>query len=189
MYARVTIGGADRLRATIALRQQRASDLTVPLEGAGGLTRDAAVRRFVIGGDPAWVPSQKTRAVSFPTKAGGILSITGGGGQTGVDTGNLMRSIQVDPVIGNSVKIGTNVPYAAIFNFGSGIFGTGPRAGRTGWTVRPTSARVLAWSFGGRTYFAREVHLNGQIARPFMYIDQALADEIIALFRRDLAAA
>ncbi len=184
MYARVTVGGLDRLRVTIAARRAALADPTVPLEAAGALTRDAAVRRFAIGGDPAWTPSKKSQTITIPTKAGGFLAITGSGGQTGVDTGNLMRSISVEPVIGSAVRIGTSVPYAKWYQNGSGIFAVPDP--HSAWTIKPTHARILAWSFGGRSFLAREVTIRGQVPRPFLYFDDPLVEAIVARFKLDL---
>lgn len=216
MYARVTVSGLDRLRASLALRIQANQDLSVPLAAAGALTRDAAVRRFAIGGDPAWAPSRKTRDITFGT---GRNTVTiSGRGQTGTETGALMRSIQVDPASGNVVKVSSNLPYARFMQEGTGVY-----AGHEAWTVRPTMgprdprglktkyeyprrtnkgasvsgsglrgtrplpAAVLAWSVGGHVFFARSVKISGSPPRPFLYFDDQLVTAIVARFARDLS--
>lgn len=218
MYARVTVSGIDRLRASLALRIQATQDLTVPLAAAGALTRDAAVRQFAVGGDPSWPPSRKTQDITFGTGRNAVT--LSGHGQTGIDTGALMRSIQVDPPTPNSIKIGTNLPYGRIFQEGSGIY-----AGHSAWTIRPKEgprdprgltakyeyprrqskgaslagpglrgsrplpAKVLAFSIGGKTFFAREVTIKGQPPRPFLFFSEQLVTAIVARFARDLSPA
>jgi len=216
VYARVTVSGLDRLRASLALRIRANQDLSVPLAAAGALTRDAAVRQFAVGGDPSWPPSRKTQDITFGTGRNAVT--LSGHGQTGVDTGALMRSIAVEPVSGNVVKIGTNVAYARYMQFGTGEY-----AGHSAWTVRPKEgprdprgltakyqyprrrdkgasiagpglrgsrplpARVLAFSVGGRVFFAREVSLKGQPPRPFLKFSEELVTAIVARFARDLS--
>lgn len=216
MYARVTVSGIDRLRASLALRIQANQDLSVPLAAAGTLTRDAAVRQFAVGGDPSWPPSRKTQDITFG--AGRNAVTLSGHGQTGVESGALMRSIQVAPPTPNSIKIGTNIPYGRIFQEGSGEY-----AGRSSWTIRPKEgprdprglktkyeyprrrdkgaslagpglrgsrplpAKVLAFSIGGKTFFAREVTIKGQPPRVFLAFNQQLIEAIVARFARDLS--
>jgi phage gpG-like protein len=210
---RITVGGADRTRTTIDAIARSLSDLTMPLQQGGDLTRDEAVRQFAVGGDPRWPPSQKTlsRAIGFGKKAIQI----GGSGQTGIDTGTLRRSITSNLKSASNIEIGTNVPYARWFQEGSGIY-----VGHSAWTItpthgprdprgrrtkfenprrknkgaslsgrgltgsRPAPAAVLAWSMGGHTFFARTVTIKGQPPRPFLFFSPPLVAAILERFRR-----
>lgn len=84
-----------------------------------------------------------------------------------VDTGRLRASIKADPPrifsLRGSVKVGSNVEYAAMVNDG-----TRPHV------IKPVTAKALRFKVGGRTVFARLVHHPGTRARPFL--DRALQE-------------
>jgi hypothetical protein len=84
-----------------------------------------------------------------------------------VDTGRLRASIKADPPrifsLRGSVKVGSNVEYAAMVNDG-----TRPHV------IKAVNAKALRFKVGGRTVFARLVHHPGTRARPFL--DRALQE-------------
>lgn len=84
-------------------------------------------------------------------------------GQTLVDTGRLRDSI-THRVAGDGVEIGTNVVYAATHQLGADI--------------RAVNAPYLAFKLGDRFVRVREVKIP---ARPFLGVDQADEDDIVAL--------
>ncbi|NVJ90874.1 MAG: phage virion morphogenesis protein [Methylocystaceae bacterium] len=75
------------------------------------------------------------------------------GGQTLVDSGRLRDSV-THSVDGSTVKVGTNVIYAKSHQFGA--------------TIKPKSAKVLAFTVAGKPVFAKSITIP---ARPFLGFD------------------
>ncbi|MBD5603541.1 MAG: hypothetical protein IAI48_00370 [Candidatus Eremiobacteraeota bacterium] len=100
----------------------------------------------------------------------------------------MARSITFELEGHDTERIGTNVPYAKIFQFGSGEYGVGPNAGHTAWTIRPVGKQALSWVFGGKRFFARSVTITGQPSRPFLFFDEPLVDAIKDAFARYVSA-
>ena len=107
----ITIKGQQDVQRTLA---QLTSALAVRdiLDESGALLLGRIRRRFLAQQNPdgqSWVPSAASRKRA-----------SGRGGGTLSDPGRLFQSIQLYAEGENSRAIGTNVPYAAIHNFGLG---------------------------------------------------------------------
>lgn len=151
------IGGSSNADAVLVRLQNqiaRLSNFDVPLTRSGVIVRDAAVMRIKDqGGDQDWAPNKR-------------------GGHTGLDTGRMMNSVQLSPIIDKSIAIGTNLNYARWFQEGTGIY-----AGHSPWTIKPKGKKALAFTIGGVTYIRRSVTDPGQPKRIFLTIaDQQRAD-------------
>lgn len=151
---------AQALLGRLKQQVERLRDLSVPLQAAGLVVRDAAVMRFKQqGGDQTWRPNRR-------------------GGHTGIDSGRLMSSIQVSPLGSSAVVVGTNVFYARWFQEGTGIY-----AGHSAWTVTPTTKKALAFSAGGLSLVRRAVTIPGQPARRFLVVTDTERSKIKAIFQ------
>jgi len=165
----VRLIGEDRVRASLTLPIQRLAQLQAPLLRAAIITRDAAVRRIKMGGDPPWPPAK------YPQDH-----------RLGVDTGVMWRSIGISTLTPNAMRIGTNVKYARYFQEGTGTY-----AGHSPW-VQVASGSAIAFSIGGTMFFRRSVNHRGQPPRPFLYFDEkdriAISRVFLLWIRGELAA-
>jgi phage gpG-like protein len=97
-------------------------------------------------------------------------------------TGRLLSSLSigaagnVDDITQNTISVGTNVAYAAWLQIGTGIFG--PKGER----ITPKSANALAFPIGGKMMFFSSI--AGAPPRRFLYVDQAVADQVRTVFAR-----
>jgi phage gpG-like protein len=124
---------------------------------AGAVIRDHAVQRFTQGGgDQTWPPTLR-------------------GGTIGVDTGRMRSSIAVTLSGTRAVTVGTNVPYARWFQFGTGIY-----VGRPPITAK--NGRALSFTVNGVKYVRQSV--KGQPPRPFLLIVDADRQKIKKIFAR-----
>lgn len=75
-----------------------------PMREIGVLLGNSIMKTFEVGGRPtAWLPSQRAQRQ---------------GGQTLLDTGRLMKSAAMPEVSGNTITLGSNLPYAAVHQYG-----------------------------------------------------------------------
>lgn len=109
-------------------------------------------KTFKAGGRPVrWKPSRRAKLT---------------GGRTLIDTARLLRSITMD-VAARSLKVGTDVKYAAIHQLGGRI---------PGRVVLPRRAKALRWiDKNGNVRFAKKVTIPAftMPARPFLVIQDA----------------
>lgn len=78
-----------------------------------------------------------------------------------VDTGNLRRMIQADPIVQTGFKVTGSVTSRA--NYSAFVHnGTAPHI------IRARNAKALRFTIDGRTVFARYVNHPGTRARPFL---------------------
>lgn len=146
----------DRLKGMV----DRLRDLSEPLQQAGLVVRDAAIKRFKEqGGDQTWAPNTR-------------------GGHTGIDSGRLMGSISVSKIAANAVVVGTNLFYARWFQEGTGIF-----AGHQPWLVTGKPGKGIAFTIGGKKYVRREVVIPGQPSRPFLVVTDTERAKIRDIFQ------
>jgi phage gpG-like protein len=173
------IPNIDQFQNRMKMRAENL-DIAGALLRSAVLTESAAKMRIKKGGDPPWIPSKRVQMY---------------GGSTGILTGKMLGGINAGAVQVNGssgkVSVGVSkadVPYAAIFQRGSGL-----RAGRSAWTVtiRAKNARALSWVSGGKRYFARNVTIRmpGQVPRPFLYFDDKLRSQIRTVFLRMIQGA
>lgn len=157
----MSLTGMAELKAKIATLKARMGDLSVPLNQAGLVVRDAAVNRIKSqGGDQTWIPNKR-------------------GGHTGIDTGTMWRSIQVEAQGSSAVSVGTNVEYAKYFQFGTGVY-----AGHQPWTITAKKGRPLQFTIGGTTYYRASVIDPGQPARAFLVIGDKEKSGVVQVFQR-----
>jgi len=122
------------------------------LKECGLVLLRSVAKTFKAGGRPVrWKPSNRAQF---------------SGGKTLIDTARLMRSITMK-VTGKTLKVGTNVKYAAMHQLGGKV------AGRT---IFPKRAKALRWiDRAGNVRFAKKVTIPGftMPARPFLVIQDA----------------
>jgi len=153
--------GVDQLIVRLQAMKDRMTDLSVPLTQSGIAVRDSAVTRFKQeGGDQNWVASKR-------------------GGHTGILTGRLMNSISVNLVGSTQVEVGSNLPYAAWFQHGTGLF-----AGHSAWKIVAKNGKALAFTIGGVTYLRKSVVDPGQVARPFLVLGDGEKARIERIFNQ-----
>ena len=167
----VTLDVADAQQALATLRE-RAANLQPAMDAIGGHLVSATTRRFETESGPdgtKWTPSRRARKE---------------GGQTLTDTARLRQSVTHNATA-DSVEVGTNLPYAAIHQFGGEI----QRAARTQTIHRMYNARTDEL---GRRFVKRRVanfasdhavgaHTVRMPARPFVGFTQADAAESVAI--------
>ena len=140
-------------RAMLGETARRMSNPGKPLRACGLVLLRSITKTFKAGGRPIrWKPSK--RAMNMPK------------GQTLIKTARLMRSITMQ-VAGKTLRVGTNVKYAAIHQLG----GTIPAR-----VILPRRAKALRWiDRSGKVRFAKRVSIGPtQIpARPFLVIQDA----------------
>ncbi len=95
-----------QVRELLAQLDERARDLTTPMETVGKQLLFSVQQNFAVGGRPPWPPSRRALRQ---------------GGQTLVDSGRLLGSIAYRP-FADRVEIGTNVLYGRAHQLG--FFGT-----------------------------------------------------------------
>ncbi len=157
----VNVEGVQRTLTNLRARSERLAHPQPALEMGGQIVRAAAVRRIKQqGGDQVWIPNKR-------------------GGHTGIDSGRMWQSIQVDPPTDTSVKVGTNVRYALWFQNGTGIF-----AGHSEWTIKPSGGKALAFTIGGVRYVRKSVVMKGQPGRPFLVITTTESKKIVRALSR-----
>lgn len=160
------VHGPD-LSLTISERLDRLRNLKPALLRAGLYQRDQSVKRITQGG-PGWPPDAPSTVAMK------------GSSKPGIDTGTMRSSLTVDvEKEPNTAVVGISGPAAnktstdgtPLVNYAYWFqYGTGEYAGHSRWTIRPVNAKVLSWTAGGKTYFARSVEMVGQPPRPFLYI-------------------
>lgn len=138
---RIEISGEDAVLGALARAADRLAHPKPLFDAIGALLVASTQMRFERGVDPegkAWPPS---------------LRVLLEGGRTLVDSGELVASITHEPS-DTGVVVGTNSIKAAAHQFGA--------------TIRPKTAKALAFSIGGRDVFAGEVTIP---RRAFLGLD------------------
>ena len=139
-------------RAVVKETARRMSRPQKPLRACGLVLLRSITKTFKAGGRPMrWKPSWRAQKT---------------GGKTLIKTARLMRSITMQ-VAGKTLRVGTNVKYAAIHQLG----GTIPAR-----VILPRRAKALRWiDRSGKVRFAKRVSIGPtQIpARPFLVIQDA----------------
>lgn len=140
---RVEVAGAELVVALLQEIQKRARNLRPAMRTIGQEVREVSMRAFKAQANPAdaqpW-PALSTATILARTRRqfrskGGLYTKNGKRTRAGVlgamqsaqallNTGALRNSIQVGAVTKSSVTVGTNLPYAAIHQFG-GMAGRG----------------------------------------------------------------
>jgi len=137
-------------RAVVKETARRMSRPEKPLRACGLVLLRSITKTFKAGGRPMrWKPSRR---------AAGMAK-----GQTLIKTARLMRSITMK-VAGRTLRVGTNVKYAAIHQLG----GTIPAR-----VILPRRAKALRWiDRAGKVRFAKRVSIGPTEipARPFLVI-------------------
>lgn len=109
-----------------------------------------------------------------PRKTDQLLETTGAAiladmqAGTPVRTGRLRASEAMTSSPGRVVIGPVDVDYASFVEFGTGTRGEFPTSG---WTIRATPGKTLAFVIDGKTVFARSVQMPG--ARPHPYVRPA----------------
>lgn len=145
---------ATRLKEVMGRLAKSVTNRAPLMRNLAGIMADAVEENFAQEGRPAWMGLKNPG----PRRSGGkILQ----------DSGRLASSIT--PSSSNSIaKVGTNVKYAAIHQFG----------GKTGaHIIKPRNGKALA--FNGQVY--RQVNHPGSLilARPFLTLSDADYAEIV----------
>ncbi len=126
------------MEAKVALKglADRLSKPQPPLRECGLVLLRSISKTFKAGGRPVrWKPSARALAT---------------GGKTLIDTARLMRSITMG-VTGKTLRVGTNVKYAAIHQLGGRV---------PARTVLPRRAKALRWiDRSGKVRFAKRVEI------------------------------
>jgi len=139
-------------RAVVKETARRMSRPQKPLRSCGLVLLRSVTKTFKAGGRPLrWKPSWRALKT---------------GGRTLIKTARLMRSITMH-VAGRTLRVGTNVKYAAIHQLG----GTIPAR-----VILPKRAKALRWIDGsGNVRFAKKVTVGPTEipARPFLVIQDA----------------
>lgn len=152
--------------------ERRMQDLRPALKAVGELVRSSIVRNFEVGGRPRrWKPSQRARRQE---------------GQTLLDTRRLRDSIARARirVTDRSVRLGTNVKYAAVHQFGF-----------RGSVLVPQHVRLVRQAFGSRLKFPVYATVRAHWARrnipkrPFMMVQREDWEEIRETIRDYLMGA
>jgi phage gpG-like protein len=105
---RIRMDGASLVIQALEAISLQPAEMTQMLHELGNAVVDQTRLRFVDQASPAGVPWVKSLRAQVQ------------GGQTLRDTGRLMNSFTYN-VIGNSVEVGTSLPYAAVHQFGAHI--------------------------------------------------------------------
>ncbi len=171
-----TVEGLAAFRQRIADMTERAANLEPALLRAGSVVLRAAQKRIDAGG-PGW-PANLSGTPLLRRPDGGTLyrSLTIGASDNIAEVGS------------SSIRVGTNVFYAAWNQEGTGIYGA------RGSRIYPTSAQALAFTLAGplglgskkgRAASSKVIvrSIKGDPARPFLIIDQPTAQAAAAVFR------
>jgi phage gpG-like protein len=151
--------GLAELRARIEAMKARSADMKPGLTRAAMVVLRAAKDHIKSGsGDQgSWKPNMTGTPLLF--KSGRLInSLTIGVPENKLD------------VSGNSVEVGTNIPYGRWNQEGTGIYGP------TGQPIFPTKKKALA--FNGIVVKS----IKGTPKRRFLYLDQQQAERIRAVF-------
>lgn len=104
--------GFDKVQAYFADSLARSKNLAAPLTKGGNVMLRSVDNNFASGGRPRiWAPL-KAATVRRKARKGQFLTLVG-------DTGKLRSEISFD-VDGNSLKVGTNIPYGRVHQLGGG---------------------------------------------------------------------
>lgn len=137
--------------------QERLQNLDPVLLRAGEAVLREARRRIQSGGDGSW-PSNLAGNPLLRQEGTLARSLTLGG------------ESNVKEIDGNTITVGTQLPYAKWLQEGTGIYGP------SGKPITPKNARVLVFIINGVTYFCKSV--KGSPPRPFLYFDDELRETI-----------
>ena len=166
--AAVTVTVKDReIRDAIRRLLRRVKDLRPAFDEIGGRLEASTRRRFETGIDPDGLPwPQSLRAKEQS-------------GQTLVDSSRLRDSI-TRAVRDDEVRVGTNVVYAAIHQFGGE---TGPRV------IRPKNKKALFWP--GARHPVKSVNHPGSTVpkRSFLGVDNRDRAAILRIVSRHVGSA
>lgn len=160
----VTIDDAE-VKDLIKQLGDRAADFKKPMTIAAEYMRFSIENNFKEGGRPTkWPPSKRAQRQ---------------GGQTLRDKGRLLDSITYEAAE-DSLRIGTNVKYARIHQFGGII---------PGGIIRATRSKALRWlGPDGKPRFAKSVNRPAITipARPFLVVQDEDVEEIKSIIREYL---
>ena len=106
-----------------------------------------------------------------------------------VDNGILRNSLYYR-VEGDSVFVGSQLPYAVFVEYGTGEFhldADGNPEPHSSWEIKPKSAKALKFEVNGNSVFSKKVIVPGMHAQPFLrpalhgsygFIKQVVRDEL-----------
>jgi phage gpG-like protein len=130
----------DEVTGHLKGQEQRLRNLRPVMRVVGEIVTTSIRKNFAVGGRPKrWKPSARARRE---------------GGQTLVDTARLKNSIHPGRITARSVRVGTDVVYAAAHHFGF-----------TGTVRIPAHRRVITQAFGKRLATPRVVQVRAHTAR------------------------
>lgn len=165
---------AEALRRGLEAVLMRARDLGPALDDIGGMLVASTLGRFELSVGPdgqPWLPSRRARRQ---------------GGKTLVDRGRLMGSI-AHRVAGTAVEVGSNVPYAAIHQFGGRIVrhahATTVHRGHDKATDTVPNRFVKRSDKAFRTVHDVPEYTISMPPRPFLGIDAGDQDEVLEILR------
>lgn len=144
---RVDMSGLGRASRAFNELLARAEPTEPMMDEIGSMLVASTQARFESGRGPGGEPWKDTHR----------------GGQILTDSGRLRDSI-THQASGAEVRVGSNVIYAAVHQFGA--------------TIKPKSARALAFNIGSQLIFARQVTIP---ARPYLGVDAGDEAEIGAI--------
>ena len=163
----MNLSGVDKLKAKLGGIKSRIANPEPGLKRAAMVVLKAAKEHIKSGG-PGWAPNQTGTPLLF-------------------QSGRLINSLQLGAdgndteLRGNTIYTGTNVPYAKFLQEGTGVFGP------SGTPIRPKNGRALAFEVNGKMVFAKSV--KGSPARPFLYIDDHVAQVVNQVYKRYIMGA
>jgi phage gpG-like protein len=157
-----SITGLQSLKKRVADIRERIANPRPGLTRAALVVLKAARERIKSGG-PGWAPNVTGTPLLF--KTGRLInSLTLGGPGNEADYN------------GNSMTVGTNLPYARYLQEGTGVYGP------TGRRIVPKSGKVLAFTINGVPVYARSV--EGMPPRPFLYVTDEIRQQARAVYGR-----
>ncbi|MDB5069625.1 MAG: Phage virion morphosis family [Candidatus Eremiobacteraeota bacterium] len=159
------IGGMDSLRARLSAMKAATQDMRPALLRAGIVVLKAAADRIDAGG-PGWPPN-KTHTPLLHRTGRLLASLTLGG------SGNVQ---QID---GDTIMVGTNVQYARWLQDG------------TNGSIRARKQQRIASSMGAAGFLVhtRAERSGGLPARPYLFMDEQIADRITHIFAKYIMGA
>jgi hypothetical protein len=163
----VSIDGGDALLSRVRAMKAATQNMEPALLRGGIAALKAAADRIDAGG-PGWPPLVGPPHSLLHVTGRLLSSLTVGG------PGNV---VQLNP---NSIQVGTNIKtddgnwnLGALLQGGTGVYaGKGPITAKNG--------KALRFELGGAVVFARSV--KGVPPRPFLLIDEPLADTVAKIF-------
>ncbi len=167
MQFKFSVEGLTALRADLVGMRDRMQDLQPAFVRSAIVALKAAKDRISSQGGGMWRATlEQDKGAPLHRNGRLINALTFG------DSDNDFEQIS------GGYRVGTNIAYAGYVQEGTGIYG--PR----GTPITPQSGQYLVFTANGRQYFMRSV--RGAPARPYLYIDDQVAEGVRAAFIRHI---